>query len=247
MSTIEELIKRKSIRSFSDKEISEEDKKQILLASINAPSAGNQEPYRIIDVTDKEIVKELSVLCDNQPFMNQAKMVLVYCIDFKKWYDIFKYHNAEPREMGQGDFVLSLIDTTIAAQNAVTAAESLGIGSCYIGDILENKEKMCELLKLPEHVCPAVCIVFGYPNEAVINGKKPKRESLDTIVCENTYKVLNEEDLNKLFKDKQNIEEDEKLDEWVNAFCKRKYNSDFSKEMQRSVSEYLKEYKMYND
>lgn len=247
MSTIEELMNRKSVRSFSDREISKEDKEKILLASVNAPSAGNQEPYRIIDVTDKEIIKELSVLCDNQPFMNQAKMLLVYCTDFKKWHDTFTLFECDPREVGYGDFVLALEDTLIAAQNAVTAAQSLGIGSCYIGDVLENKEKITALLKLPKQVCPAALIVFGYPSESVKNARKPKREGLDTIVCENSYRELTKDELKMLFKEKQSLDSDEDFEKWIKAFCKRKYNSDFSKEMQRSVSEYIKEYKLYND
>lgn len=242
MSTYSELLERKSIRIFSNEEISKEDKIKILEASINAPSAGNQQPYRIIDITDKQIQKQLSVLCDNQPFINEGKMVLVYCTDMLKWLNAFKYVDANPRGLSTGDLILSMQDTLIAAQNAVTCAWSLNIGSCYIGDILENKEKIQELLKLPEYVVPATLIVFGHIDERSNNVKKPNRESIDTIVNENYYHLNTKEETEELFKNKQKLDNHEAYETWMKAFCNRKYNSDFSKEMQRSVNEYIKEY-----
>ena len=120
--TIQELIERKSVRVFTSKPISRKDKELILTASVNAPSPGNQEMYRIIDITDEEIKKELSVLCDNQPFIAKAKMVLAYCADFRKWYDAFKHAKCEPRKVGTGDIVMAIEDAMIASENAVTAA-----------------------------------------------------------------------------------------------------------------------------
>lgn len=242
MSTYEELLERKSIRIFSNEEISKEDKFRILNASINAPSAGNQQPYRIIDITDKEIQKKLSVLCDNQPFINEGRMVLVYCTDMLKWLDSFKYTGCAPRDLDVGDLILSMQDTLIAAQNAVTCAWSLNIGSCYIGDILENKEKIQELLHLPKYVVPATLIVFGHIDDRSKNSKKPNRESLDSIVNENYYHLNTKEEIEELFIKKQKLENVEAYDTWIKAFCNRKYNSDFSKEMQRSVGQYIKDY-----
>ena len=239
--TINELMNRKSVRQFLDKEISKEDKEKILLAAVNAPSPGNQQMYRIIDITDEKIKEELSILCDNQPFIKAAKMVLVFCADYRKWIDAFNYSGVNSRDVGMGDMVLAIEDSMIAAQNAVTASESLGIGSCYIGDILENCEKVRALLKLPKYVFPSTVLVFGYPTESQINRKKPKRESLKYLVCENEYHRSDENELKDMFMEKQELNEEEYLD-WIRAFCNRKFNSDFSKEIDRSVREYFKEY-----
>lgn len=240
---IKELVERKSVRAFLEKEISLEDKEQILNAAVNGPSAGNQQMYRIIDVVDQEIKDKLSILCDNQPFIKEGKMLLVFCSDFKKWYDAFKIADLKPREVGVGDLILGIEDSMIAAQNAITAAWSLGIGSCYIGDILENKEKIKELLKLPEYVFPSTLVVFGYPTKQQLERVKPKRESLKYLVCENVYNNYNDEDLLKMFIDKQGFNNVEDCKMWLKRFYNRKYNSDFAKEMSRSVNEYLKEYK----
>lgn len=71
--------------------------------------------------------------------------------------------------------MLAVTDTAIAAQNAVTAAESLGIGSCYIGDVMEHCEQQRELLGLPEYVFPCVMLVFGWPTQQQKERPKPQR------------------------------------------------------------------------
>ena len=152
--TIQQLFARKSVRVFTDQEITPEDKNLILQAACQAPTAGNQQLYTIIDVTDQALKDQLVYTCDNQPFIATAKMVLIFCADCKKWYDAFLSAGCEPRLPGVGDLALAISDTNIAAQNAVTAAESLGIGSCYIGDIMENCEAHRELLHLPQYVFP---------------------------------------------------------------------------------------------
>ena len=241
--TIKELMERRSVRVFEEKEISREDKETILLAAVNAPSAGNQQMYRIIDVTDQAVKDRLAVLCDNQPFIATGKMVLVFCGDFRKWYDAFAAAGLDPRKVGTGDLVLGIEDSMIAAQNAVTAAWALGIGSCYIGDILENKEAIKELLGLPDYVFPSTLIVFGYPTTKQLERTKPRREALQYLVCENRYHQSSGEELYAMFKDKQKFPDDKAVTEWLERFYKIKYNSDFANEMTRSVNEYLKEYR----
>ena len=152
---IESLYKRKSMRVYEERTIPEEMKRIILEAAAQAPSAGCQQLYTILDITDKELKVALSETCDNQPFIAKAPMVLVFCADCKKWYDTYLEAGCTPRKPGAGDLMLAVTDAAIAAQNAVVAAESFGIGSCYIGDIMENCEEQRRLLKLPEYVFPA--------------------------------------------------------------------------------------------
>jgi len=237
--TINELIKRKSVRVFTDKEISKEDKESILLASVNAPSAGNMQLYTIIDVTDQKLKEELVKTCDNQPFIAEAKMVLIYCADYNKWYEGFKETGCEPRKPQAGDLMLAVTDAAIAAQNAVTAAESLGIGSCYIGDIMENYEKQKALLGLPRYVFPCVMIVFGYPTIEQLEREKPKRADLSLIVSENSYPNMDFEYRKALFEYKKG---GKTYEEYMKKFCDFKCNSDFSIEMSNSVKKYLKEF-----
>lgn len=237
--TIKELFERKSVRVFEDKEIKKEDKQLILDAAAMAPTAGNQQLYTIINITDQELKEKLVKTCDNQPFIAEAKMVLIFCADCKKWYDGFKEAGAEPRNPGVGDLLLAVSDTNIAAQNAVTAAESLGIGSCYIGDIMENCEQQRELLNLPKYVFPAAMLVFGYPTQQQKDRKKPERVAMKHIVHENTYREMDGDELREMF---GSHAKERTYEGYMKAFCNRKYNSDFSKEMTRSVKKYLDDF-----
>ena len=238
---LKQLSARKSVRLFTDKAISQEDKAAILHAATQAPTAGNQQLYTILDITDGVLKEKLSVSCDNQPFIAEAKMVLIFCADCQKWYDAYLDADCDARKPGVGDLLLAVSDATIAAQNAVTAAESLGIGSCYIGDIMENCELHREMLHLPEYVFPAAMLVFGYPTEQQIARKKPERAAMQHIVHENGYRRMDGTELREMLAPKP-LQKD--YTEWLRAFCDRKYNSDFAREMTRSVAEYLKNFSL---
>lgn len=235
---IKALAARKSVRSYTDREISSDCKEQILRAATEAPTAGNQQMYTILDITSQELKDKLSVTCDNQPFIATGKMVLIFCADFHKWYQAFTLAGCSPRKPGPGDFLLAVEDAAIAAQNAVTAAESLGIGSCYIGDIMENYELHRELLHLPEFVFPALMLVFGYPTPQQQEREKPKRAALDFIVHENAYPDFSPEEICQNIADLKGSD----FDQWMQRFCQRKYQADFSLEMSRSVAAALKEF-----
>lgn len=119
------------------------------------------------------------------------------------------------------------------------AAESLGIGSCYIGDIMENAETQQQLLGLPRYVFPAAMLVPGYPTQHQKERAKPRRADMRHIVHENGYRDMDGAELEEMFGWKA---QQKPYQEWMQAFCSRKYNSDFSHEMTRSVAAYLKQF-----
>ena len=237
--TIKELFERKSVRVFTEKAIAPEIKTGILLAAAQAPTAGNQQLYTILDITDQSLKDQLAESCDHQPFIAKAPMVLIFCADCQKWYDAFASQQCAPRKPGAGDFMLAVSDAVIAAQNAVCAAESLGIGSCYIGDIMEQCEFHRRLLNLPPYVFPAAMLVFGYPVQQQKDRKKPERCEQKYIVHENRYCPMEETKLKEMLQ--KNCPNGD-FTAWIQAFCSRKYNSDFSREMSRSVEEYWKNF-----
>lgn len=237
---LRQLRERKSVRVFRDRPIIPEEKEAILRAATEAPTAGNQQLYTILDITRQDLKDRLAVTCDNQPFIATAPLVLIFCADCKKWYDGFAACGCSPRNPGAGDLMLAVNDAVIAAQNAVVAAHSLGIGSCYIGDIMENAEVHRELLCLPKYVFPVAMLVFGYPTEQQLERPKPERAEMTHIVHENAYRAMDERELEALFSQKATAVD---YPTWMKRFCDRKYNSDFSVEMTRSVEEYLKDFR----
>ena len=236
---IKALYERKSVRVFTEQEISKAEKESILNAAIQAPSAGCQLLYTILDMTDQQKKEKMAELCDHQPFIAKAKLVLVFCADCEKWLSNYREACLTPRKPGAGDLLLAVEDALIAAQNAVTAAESLGIGSCYIGDVMERAEDMKALLDLPPYVYPACMLVFGYPTEHQKVRTKPARFAISDMVCENAYQGKSGREIRNMFAQKTDGKE---FDQWMEAFWKRKYESDFSREMSRSMEVYLKEF-----
>ena len=236
---IQQLKERKSVRVFTDRPITPEEVSAILEAAVNAPTAGNQQLYTIINVTDPKLKEQLSESCDHQPFIAKAPLVLIFCADCRKWYNAFWEYGCDPRRPGVGDLMLAISDTNIAAQNAVVAAQSLGIGSCYIGDIMENAEQQRQLLSLPPYVFPAAMLVFGYPTAEQLERQKPPRSEMRHIVHENGYRDMDAEELKQMLSVKTGARS---FGDWILAFCNRKYNSDFSREMTRSVQVFLKDF-----
>ena len=236
---ISQLKERKSVRVFTEKDIAPEEISAILEAAVNAPTAGNQQLYTIIHVTDPAIKEQLAESCDHQPFIAKAPLVLVFCADCRKWYHSFLEYSCEPRKPGVGDLMLSVSDANIAAQNAVVAAYSLGIGSCYIGDIMENAETQRKILSLPAYVFPAAMVVFGYPAPQQLERPKPPRCQMHHIVHENGYRDMDAQELKGMLSVKAGARG---FEEWIQAFCNRKYNSDFSREMTRSVKVFLDDF-----
>lgn len=242
---IRELFERKSVRAYEEQPIPEEVKSLILQAALQAPSAGSMLLYTILNITDDDLKKQLAVCCDNQPFISKAPLVLVFLADYQRWYDAYCQTGCEPRKPGEGDLLLACADAIIAAQNTVVAAQSLGLGSCYIGDIIENCETVRELLKLPEYTVPAAMVVYGYPTESQQIRKKPIRFDLNYIVSENQYHRLSweeQEQMHRIRNQKSGIP-DKDVSEGIRAVCNRKYSSEFSIEMNRSAALYLEKFR----
>ena len=242
--TIRQLMERKSVRAYEPEEMPEQDVQTILEAAVQAPSAGNMALWTAIRVTDPEKKQRLSVSCDNQPFIAKAPLVLVFCADYKRWFDLFGTLelDAPLRRPGEGDFLLSMLDATIAAQSSVVAADALGYGSCYIGDILERCDEQRDILGLPAYVKPVCMVVIGVPTQQQRERKKPARFVVSDLVHENAYQAKAPEEMAAMLKARQGLD-GEDFDRWLLAFCKRKWNCAFSEEMTRSAAQMIAEWR----
>jgi len=238
---IESLYQRKSVRVFLDKEISLTDKELLLNCAIQAPTAGNLCLYTILDITDQAIKNELAILCDNQPFIAKAPLVLIFLADYQKYYELYKMTiEKEVEKPKLGDLMLACADAIIAAQNTVVAAESLGIGSCYIGDIIERHDEVTSLLKLPDYTFPACMLVYGYPTLQQEEREKPRRFQARDLVYENEYKLKTAAQYEQMYKG-QNERYDYK--DVAKKVYGLKYDVDFRREMNNSTEKYLKKWR----
>lgn len=232
--TIKELFDRKSVRVYTDREITETEKALIIESAIQAPTAGNMALYSIIDVTSPEEKMSLSRLCDNQPFIAIAPMVLIFVADYEKWYRGFcRVAGDNIRRPKEGDMLLAFSDALIAAQNAVVAAESLGIGSCYIGDIIEHGEDVAKLLELPQYTAPAAMLCFGFPTKQQKEREKPTRFDKKHICFENKYHIMDEKGQDEMFLCQGGAKKT------FSAYYKRKWETPFIYEMSRSAKMWI--------
>ena len=244
---IQSLFSRKSVRQYEARPIAPADKELILQAALQAPTAGNQNLYTILDITDQALKDALSIYCDNQPFIAKAPLALLFLADCRRWHDSYRLADIEARPPEEGDLLLAAADALIAAQNTVAAAESLGIGSCYIGDIFEQEEKVRVALALDDYVFPAAFLVYGYPTQGQKDRKKPGRPPLSCIVRENRYSRLSEKEFRQMHLEKGDIKREEEFEDFIKAFYARKYESPFMAEMNRSVRRYLEHFRVQTD
>lgn len=249
------LMQHKSVRAYTDEPISAEVREAILQATLRAPTAGNLMLYSILDITDQAIKDRLAVSCDHQPFIARAPMVWLFLADYQRWYDYFLASGVEEvcaqrgepmRRPAEGDLFLACSDALIAAQNAVVAAESFGIGSCYIGDIMEQYEVHKELLGLPQYVFPICMLVFGHPTQQQKDREMTTRFDSKFIVFENRYHRLGKPEFEEMFAEREAARvKGHTADGAQNvgqATYLRKFNADFTKEMTRSVKLILQEW-----
>ena len=134
--------------------------------------------------------------------------------------------------------MLACCDALIAAQNAVIAAESHGIGSCYIGDVMEQYETHRELLSLPQYAFPVCMLVFGYPTREQLRRGYTTRFDEKYILFENRYRRL--EAGEDFAETPAGRTYGEGVDNFAQAVYARKFSAEFSAEMRRSVRAMLK-------
>lgn len=250
-SVIEVLKNRVSLRNYDKKPISDEHLSIILNSAMRAPTAGNMMLYSIIQVEDQHKKELLSITCDNQPFIANAPLVLVFVADYQKWYDYYAFNNVKNycienqilfTRPSEGSLFLASSDALIAAQNAVIAAESLGIGSCYIGDIIENYEEHKKTLNLPDYVFPVAMLCLGYYPESYERKLKDRFDE-KYVVFKNEYRRLSEEEIKTMYKnlDSRFVENNKfNAKNYAQMHFAFKTGAPFSREMARSVREYLK-------
>lgn len=240
MNEIISLLKdHTSIRKFNTKKITHTQIDQIIDSAMRAATAGNQMAYSIIKIQSKDTLSKLAKSCDDQPFIADADLALLFVSDNHKWHKYFEQRNivetfADYEGPCASDFMLGVQDAMIAAQNAVIAAESFGIGTCYIGDIMENYEYHKELFNLPSYTMPVALLVMGY-----YDTKPQLRDRFDKsfIVFDECYPNLGEDFINDMFSNEESKDED-----FAKKFYARKINAPFNKEMTRSVTLYLNEW-----
>jgi FMN reductase [NAD(P)H] len=188
--TIRLLCERASCRNFAERDIPADVLDQVLEAGIHAPTAGNLQPYSIIKIANKDSARKLAELAGGQSFVADAPINLLFCLDWnrlRRWAELEVAPFTATSSFRH--FWLSFQDVIIAAQNICTAADALGLGSVYVGTIIDTFAEIRVLCELPEEVMPVVLLCLGYPAS-----KPPVARKLGIDVCVHDEKYREPDD-----------------------------------------------------
>ncbi|MHA1673625.1 MAG: nitroreductase family protein [Promethearchaeota archaeon] len=252
------IFYRRSVRQYKPEPLTEKEIQTIIQGAMRAPTAGNMMMYTILEVKNQAMKERLVKTCDNQPFIAKAPLVLIFLADIQRLYDYYEFsgvpekcaaRNLDYRTPKEADMLLASCDALIAAQNAVTTAEAMGIGSCYIGDIMENLEEHREMFNLPRWVFPISMVCFGYSNSTVPPEERKliPRFPQHTVHYQDQYRHMEPADFKEMYgaSDKQyknNRGANPEYDNVGQFMYFRKTGADFSKEMERSVKLAIKDW-----
>jgi nitroreductase len=165
MTLVDTILNRRSIRHYKDTDIPKNILNKILEAGRQAPSAANRQPIHFVILTDPKIKKELSKGIFSR-FIKETPITIVGC--------------AKTNDILTGKW--AVIDTTIALQNMVIAAWSMGVGSCWIGAFREKKVR--QMLNIPKNWKIVALVTFGYTDE---QPEQRKKKSIDKLVSFNDF------------------------------------------------------------
>ncbi|MGV2139994.1 NADPH-dependent oxidoreductase [Agrobacterium sp. 16-2014-1-2a] len=208
---IDHMLMHRSIRQFTPDPVTPDAIETAVAAAQSAATSSHLQSWSVVKITDPEHKREVNKLCGNQGQIESAPLMLVWLADQSRNFAIGEQESV-PRE-GFDYFestLLGIVDSCIAAQNAALAFEALGYGTCYIGAVRNNAEKLSELLKLPERCVPVTGLVVGRPDPAHDTDIKP-RLSQGVVVHDQYYAPNKPSDIGEYnrvmngFQEKQNL------------------------------------------
>ena len=186
---LERQLNHRTIREFKDGRIPEELFNKLIEVARRTPTSNGMQASSIIRVTDKEKRKEIADVC-KQEYVARAPELLILIADQYRNYRIADEKGGyEPSARDMDRFFQGFTDACLTAQNIVNAAEALDLGVVYLGSILNDAEKIIEILELPELTMPVLGLGIGYPNQ---NPQLKPRMSMDLRLFENTYKKFDD-------------------------------------------------------
>jgi len=226
MTTIETILNHRSIRKYKNQPVSDEVLNQILEAGIRASTTGNMQVYSIIVTKDEENKKKLCDYHFKQSMILEAPVLLTFCADFNRFNEWCKQRQAEPGYNNFLSFFTAAIDALLVAQNVALAAESLGLGICYLGTTTYMADKFIEFFNLPEGVVPITALTLGYPAEIP---ELTDRLPLSGVIHNEKYQDYKPADIDEIYSLKEsltltkNLIQENKLETLAQIFTQKRY------------------------
>ncbi|MDP4184895.1 MAG: NADPH-dependent oxidoreductase, partial [Bacteroidota bacterium] len=205
---IDVLNNHRSVRKYTDRPISEDDLRSVLEAGCRASTTGNMQVYSIVVTQNTAVKEQLSPMHFNQPMIKNAPVVLTFCADYNRFNKWCALNNAQPGYDNFLSFMTGAIDALLVAQNVCVAAESKGMGICYLGTSLYMAKGIIDILNLPKGVVPITTVTLGWPDESP---EQVDRLPLDAVVHYDTYKDYSDEAIRTFYLEKEQRDDSKKF------------------------------------
>ena len=239
----------RSIRQYHPDPIDENLLNEILNSGLRGSSSGNMQTWSVVVTRDEQMKKKLYELHYQQEMILQAPVVLTFCSDvfrMREWIRVNQSKQSFDDFLG---FLTGATDAIISAQNVALAAESEGLGICYMGTTWWSADKISELLELPECVFPVTSLVIGRPAE---NPEIRDRLPLESIVHQEKYKKLSDDEINKIHQQREKLaweryQQNPELFKKMQALGIKKVTDFYSSEIKYSKELHLEKSKMLRE
>ncbi|MFN8257724.1 MAG: NADPH-dependent oxidoreductase [Bacteroidales bacterium] len=246
----EVILNHRTIRKYKSDPIDPALLEKILIAGTRASTTGNMQVYSIIVTTDSSIKEKLWTAHFRQDMVKQAPVILTFCADFHRFNLWCKLRNAEPGYDNFLSFYTASIDALLAAQNVCIAAESYGLGICYLGTTTYMAGSITEILGLPENVVPVTTVVLGYPDE---NPGLTDRLPLNAVVHSEKYNAYTPNQIEDYYNEKENLAMTKELiqlnktENLAQIFTDKRYTKKDNVDFSKSFLELIKNQKFMNN
>lgn len=198
------LNERRSIRKYSDREVSNELLDRLLSEAERTPTMGNLQLYSVVVTRSKEMKEKLAPAHFNQPMIEGAPVVLTFCADFRRTSLWAENRKAVPGYDNFLSFMNAATDALLYCQTFTNLAEEAGLGTCFLGTTVYMPKQIIDILKLPKLVMPIATITIGWPDE---NPAQSDRLPLASIVHSEIYHDYTPADIDKFYKEKEELPE----------------------------------------
>ncbi|WP_163717283.1 nitroreductase family protein [Mangrovibacterium lignilyticum] len=238
------IFEHRSIRKYKPTPIPNDLLRKILEAGTRASTTGNMQLYSVVVSRDQERKAALAPFHFNQPMVKEAPVLLTICADLNRFNRWCELRNAEA---GYDNFLWilnALTDASLFAQNICLAAESEGLGICYLGTALYNAPEISQALELPKGVIPVTAITVGYPDQ---NPPLTDRLPLDAIIHDEKYTANTDDRINEIFSEKEALESsaqfvaENKKENLAQVFTDIRYKKADNLHFSAKLLKYLKE------
>ncbi len=200
MPVIQQIMDHRSIRKYKADPIPAELLQEILQAGIRTSSSGNMQTYSIIVTQDQQLRDKLLEPHMKQKMVVDAPVFLTFCADFNRMRRWLKLNNAADNFDNFFSFLVGAIDAILVSQTVAIAAESRGLGLCYLGSTLASAEEIGKIIEIPKNVFPVVGFSLGYPAE---QPELRDRLPFSGLVHWETYQDYSDQEIRDIYKERE--------------------------------------------